>query len=224
MSARTPEGCRRIGDGPADLLAQVLEVRVAHATDLLVDGSMPIPHRVHDDDVGQRPATGTPSSAARVRRAGRTRGSCRERRRAGLNQRAVDVKEHDRGVVRRCGYNYFKGDHEFRNTRRGGLAVVVALGAVTVVAQGGGMRAKADIKGEGITGTATFREIDAHGGRDRRRFTTGLRAWRSRSTSRASSPARTACTCTRSASARGPASRPRAVTSIRVRRRTWTRT
>ena len=42
----------------------------------------------------------------------------------------------------------------------GGLSLVV-LGAVTVVAQGGGMRAKADIKGEGITGTATFREIDA---------------------------------------------------------------
>ncbi len=58
----------------------------------------------------------------------------------------------------------------------GGLGLVVA-GAVGLAAQGGAMRAKADIKGEGITGTATFREIDAHTkGATDAGFGTGLKA------------------------------------------------
>jgi Cu-Zn family superoxide dismutase len=57
------------------------------------------------------------------------------------------------------------------------VAVAVAsVCAVGVSARQGAMRAKADIKGDGITGTIELREVDAHtGGATDPKFTTGLK-------------------------------------------------
>jgi Cu-Zn family superoxide dismutase len=57
-----------------------------------------------------------------------------------------------------------------------GALAAWALRPITTIAQTGGLRAKATIAGEGITGTATFREIDAHTkGMTDSSFSTGLK-------------------------------------------------
>ena len=61
------------------------------------------------------------------------------------------------------------------------LAVVFAAAAAlgtgaAAQQQAAGLKAKADIKGEGITGTATFREVDAHsGGAMDAKYMTGMK-------------------------------------------------